>query len=98
MIPVFANAGVRVIAPDLIGFGKSDKPVSEDTHTFEFHRNYLLKLIDELNLKSITLVVQDWGGLLDLTLPQAMKERFKRLIIMNTGLLMEPVTQPAFLE
>ncbi len=98
MIPVFANAGVRVIAPDLIGFGKSDKPVSEDTHTFEFHRNYLLALIERLELNNITLVVQDWGGLLGLTLPQAMKERFKRLIIMNTGLLMEPVTQPAFLE
>lgn len=98
MIPVFANAGVRVIAPDLIGFGKSDKPVSEDTHTFEFHRNYLLALIERLELNNITLVVQDWGGLLSLTLPQAMKERFKRLIIMNTGLLMEPVTQPAFLE
>lgn len=98
MIPVFADTGARVIAPDLIGFGKSDKPVSEDTHNFEFHRNYLLQLIEHLGLKNITLVVQDWGGLLGLTLPQAMKERFKRLLIMNTGLLMEPVTQPAFLE
>lgn len=98
MIPVFAETGARVIAPDLIGFGKSDKPVSEATHNFEFHRNYLLQLIEHLDLNNITLVVQDWGGLLGLTLPQAMPERFKRLIIMNTGLLMEPVTQPAFLE
>lgn len=98
MIPVFADTGARVIAPDLIGFGKSDKPVSEDTHTFEFHRNYLLALIERLDLHNITLVVQDWGGLLGLTLPQAMKERFKRLIIMNTALLMEPANQDAFTE
>ena len=98
MIPVFADTGARVIAPDLLGFGKSDKPVSEDTHSFVFHRNYLLALIEHLDLQNITLVVQDWGGLLGLTLPQAMKERFKRLIIMNTGLLMGPTTQEAFLE
>lgn len=98
MIPVFVDTGARVIAPDLLGFGKSDKPVSEDTHNFEFHRNYLLGLIEHLDLNNITLVVQDWGGLLGLTLPQAMKARFKRLLIMNTGLLMGPTTQEAFLE
>lgn len=98
MIPVFAKAGVRIIAPDLFGFGKSDKPVSEDAYTFEFHRNYLINLIERLDLKNITLVCQDWGGLLGLTLPQAMPERFKRLLIMNTGLLVEPVTDPAFLQ
>ncbi len=98
MIPVFANTGARVIAPDLLGFGKSDKPVSEDTHSFTFHRNYLLALIEHLDLQNITLVVQDWGGLLGLTLPQAMKSRFKRLIIMNTALLMGPTTQEDFLE
>lgn len=98
MIPVFAKTGARVVAPDLLGFGKSDKPISEDTYTFEFHRNYLLKLIEQLDLQNITLVCQDWGGLLGLTLPQEMPSRFKRLIIMNTGLLVEPVTAPAFLE
>lgn len=98
MIPVFAKTGGRVIAPDLIGFGKSDKPLSEESHSFEFHRNYLLALIERLNLQNITLVVQDWGGLLGLTLPQAMKDRFKRLLIMNTGLLLGPTTQEAFLE
>lgn len=97
MIPVFVNAGARVIAPDLLGFGKSDKPVQEDTYTFEFHRNYLISLIEKLDLQNITLVCQDWGGLLGLTLPQDMPERFKRLLIMNTGLLVEPVTAPAFL-
>lgn len=96
MIPVFVKAGARVIAPDLLGFGKSDKPVDEDTYTFEFHRNYLIALIERLDLQNITLVCQDWGGLLGLTLPQDMPERFKRLLIMNTGLLVEPVSFPAF--
>lgn len=98
MIPEFVAAGARVIAPDLLGFGKSDKPTDENTYTFEFHRNYLLNLVTRLNLKNITLVCQDWGGLLGLTLPQQMPERFKRLLIMNTGLLVEPVTAPAFLS
>ncbi len=98
MIPVFVKAGARVIAPDLPGFGKSDKPIDEDTYTFEFHRNYLIALIERLDLKNITLVCQDWGGLLGLTLPQDMPERFKRLLIMNTGLLVEPVSFPAFNE
>lgn len=98
MIPVFVDTGARVIAPDLLGFGKSDKPIHEETYTFEFHRNFLIKLIERLDLKNITLVCQDWGGLLGLTLPQAMPDRFKRLLIMNTGLLVEPVTAPAFLE
>ncbi|MEM9304124.1 MAG: haloalkane dehalogenase [Pseudomonadota bacterium] len=98
MIPIFAGTGARVVAPDLLGFGKSDKPVSEDTYSFGFHRNFLLALIERLDLENITLVCQDWGGLLGLTLPQAMSARFKRLLIMNTGLLTEPTTQPAFLE
>ena len=98
MIPEFTQVGARVVAPDLLGFGKSDKPTSEHSYTFEFHRNYLIALIERLDLRNITLVCQDWGGLLGLTLPQSMPERFKRLLIMNTGLLLEPVTQGAFLE
>ena len=98
MIPVFVDAGARVIAPDLLGFGKSDKPISEDSYSFEFHRNYLIALIERLDLTNITLVCQDWGGLLGLTIPQDMRQRFKRLLIMNTGLLVEPVTMPAFVE
>lgn len=87
MIPVFASAGVRVIAPDLLGFGRSDKPTEESDYTFDFHRNLLLRFIEALDLKNITLVVQDWGGVLGLTLPQDMPERFKRLLIMNTGIM-----------
>lgn len=85
MIPVFAAAG-RVIAPDLIGFGRSDKPVDEAAHSFDFHRNALLHLIEALDLANITLVCQDWGGLVGLTLPMAMPDRFSRLIVMNTAL------------
>ncbi|MEN1726938.1 MAG: haloalkane dehalogenase [Pseudomonadota bacterium] len=96
MIPVFTAHGVRVIAPDLLGFGRSDKPLDEDVYTFQFHRDYLLSLIERLDLNNITLVCQDWGGLLGLTLPMAFPERFSRLLIMNTALMMGPVDSPAF--
>ena len=86
MIPPFAAAGYRVVAPDLIGFGRSDKPVEDEVYSFEFHRNMLLSLIEKLNLSNIALAVQDWGGLLGLTLPMEMPERFERLLIMNTAL------------
>lgn len=98
MIPVFAATGARVIAPDWLGFGKSDKPVEDDTYSFHFHRNYMLALIEHLDLRNITLVVQDWGGVLGLTLPMQMTDRFKRLIVMNTGLMAGPVDMPAFDE
>jgi pimeloyl-ACP methyl ester carboxylesterase len=86
MIPPFLAAGYRVVAPDFIGFGRSDKPVEEEVYDFEFHRNMLLSLIEKLNLSNIALAVQDWGGLLGLTLPMEMPERFDRLLIMNTAL------------
>ncbi len=84
MIPVFVADGGRVIAPDLFGFGRSDKPVEKASYHFEFHRNALLALIETLDLQRITLVCQDWGGLLGLTLPMAMPQRFERLLVMNT--------------
>lgn len=86
MIPHFVGTGARVIAPDLIGFGRSDKPVKDNDYTFHFHRNMLLRFIETLDLRNITLVCQDWGGLLGLTLPVDMKDRFKRLIVMNTAI------------
>ncbi len=88
MIPVFLESGARVIAPDLLGFGRSDKPVKQSDYSFDFHRDYLLALVERLNIKNITLVVQDWGGLLGLTLPvdPAFRARLERLIVMNTGL------------
>jgi pimeloyl-ACP methyl ester carboxylesterase len=85
MIPIFAAAGARVVAPDLFGFGKSDKPTDESIYTVDFHRASLMRLIEKLDLKNITLVCQDWGGLLGLTIPHAMPDRFARLLVMNTG-------------
>ena len=97
MIPVFVEAGARVIAPDLLGFGRSDKPTDEAVYTFDFHRNYLMWLIERLDLQRVTLVCQDWGGVLGLTIPQDMPERFERLLIMNTALMTGEVNE-AFLE
>jgi haloalkane dehalogenase len=76
----------RVVAPDLIGFGRSDKPTRDADYTFNFHRDALLNFIEQLNLTNVTLVVQDWGGILGLTLPLASPSRYKRLIVMNTDL------------
>lgn len=84
MIPVFLQAGHRVVAPDLIGFGKSDKPLSDSAHTFSWHRQVLLELVERLDLQSIALVVQDWGGMLGLTLPMAAPTRYRSLLVMNT--------------
>ncbi len=86
MIPVFLEAGHRVVAPDFIGFGRSDKLADDAEYTFEFHRNFLLAVVEALDLRRMTLVVQDWGGLLGLTLPMEMPERFESLLVMNTAL------------
>lgn len=86
MIPVFVESGARVIAPDWLGFGRSDKPVEDAVYTYNFHRDMMLALIKRLDLHNITLVCQDWGGLLGLTIPQEMPERFTRLIVMNTAI------------
>jgi pimeloyl-ACP methyl ester carboxylesterase len=86
MIPVFTAAGHRVVAPDLFGFGRSDQPVDDAVYTFGFHRRMLMRFIEALDLSQVTLVVQDWGGLLGLTLPMEFRDRIDRLLIMNTGL------------
>ena len=86
MIPVFTAAGHRVVAPDYFGFGRSDKPVPDDVYQFDFHRDSLLAFIAQLDLFSLTLVCQDWGGLLGLTLPMEIPDRISRLLIMNTAL------------
>jgi haloalkane dehalogenase len=86
MIPVFLAAGHRVVAPDFYGFGRSDKPVDDAVYTFGFHRGMLLRFLEQMQLERVTLVVQDWGGLLGLTLPMEYPEQIDRLIVMNTGL------------
>lgn len=86
MIPLFAAAGHRVVAPDMPGFGKSDKPTDMAQHSFGWHRQVLLEFVESLDLHCINLVVQDWGGLLGLTLPMAAPRRYRGLLVMNTCL------------
>ena len=86
MIPEFVASGARVIAPDWLGFGRSDKPMADDVYGYNFHRGMMIALVKHLDLLNITLVVQDWGGVLGLTLPHVMPDRINRLLIMNTAL------------
>ena len=86
MIPVFLAEGHRVVAPDMIGFGRSDKPKKDAAHGFDFHRQVLLEFIERLDLRDLVLVVQDWGGLLGLTLPMEAPGRYRGLLVMNTML------------
>lgn len=86
MIPPFVAAGARVVAPDWFGFGRSDKPADDAVYTFGFHRLAALRFVERLDLRGVTLVCQDWGGLLGLTLPMDMPDRFARLLVMNTTL------------
>ena len=94
MLPVWLAAGDRVVAPDLIGFGKSDKPKKEAAHRFEWHRQVLLELVERLGLQRTVLVVQDWGGILGLTLPMDCPQRFSGLLVMNTMLATGDVPLP----
>ena len=86
LIPVFAQAGYRVIAPDMIGFGRSDKVTDPQWYTVDAHVGTVRGLIERLNLRDITLVVQDWGGPNGLINAAEMPDRFSRLIILNTWL------------
>jgi haloalkane dehalogenase len=87
MIPVFLDAGLRVVAPDLIGFGRSDKPTRLEDYTYARHVEWLRSaLFDGLDLRDVTLVCQDWGGLLGLRLVAEHPQRFVRVCAANTGL------------
>src|ERR687887_174472 len=87
MIPVLADAGLRAVAPDLVGFGRSDKPAQMRDHSYARHVEWLRALtFDELDLRGVTLVGQDWGGLLGLRLAAEHPDRFARLVAANTGL------------
>lgn len=85
MIAIMAKQH-RVIAMDFIGFGRSDKFTEREAYTFKMHLDTLIGFIKELNLERITIVVQDWGGLIGLAAVAHIPERFARLVIMNTGL------------
>ncbi len=87
ILPVLADAGLRAIAPDLIGFGRSDKPAELTDHAYSRHVEWLRSLaFDALDLRALTLVGQDWGGLLGLRLVAEQEERFARVVVANTGL------------
>lgn len=85
MIPILA-ARHRVIAMDFIGFGRSDKFSDSEDYTFQMHSDTLAGFIEQLDLRGVTAVVQDWGGLIGLPVATKMPDRFSRLVIMNTGL------------
>jgi haloalkane dehalogenase len=95
MIPMCAAAGNRVIAPDLIGFGKSDKPTDRDDYSYQRHVDWLTAFVEALDLRRITLFCQDWGSLIGLRVAAENDERFARIVIGNgvlpTG---DPSTRP----
>jgi haloalkane dehalogenase len=86
MIPIVVKAGHRAIAPDLVGFGKSDKPASRNDYSYQRHVDWMLALLEKLKLSRITLVCQDWGGLIGLRLVAAKPNLFDRVVTANTGL------------
>src|SRR5258705_1540923 len=90
MIPIFAAAGRRVVAPDLVGFGRSDKPTRVTDYSYARHVAWLRAFVQALDLRAITLVCQDWGGLVGLRVVAEAPERFARVVTSNTGL---PVAQ-----
>lgn len=99
MIPVWLAEGDRVLAPDLIGFGRSDKPKKSSAHSFSWHRQVLLEWVERMDPRNAVLVVQDWGGLLGLTLPMEAPARYSGLLVMNTTLATgEQPLSPGFLE
>lgn len=87
MIPLLVGAGHRVVAPDLVGFGRSDKPTQKSDYTYARHVSWMSELLfDQMSLRHTTFFGQDWGGLIGLRLVAAAPERFDRLVLSNTGL------------
>jgi haloalkane dehalogenase len=86
MIPIVAKAGYRVIAPDLVGFGKSDKPSIRSDYTYECHVSWMQSWLEQVGIDKINLVCQDWGGLIGLRLLTDNPDRFKRVVVANSGL------------
>ncbi len=87
MIPTLVDGGYRVIAPDMVGFGKSDKYINIDDYSHQMHVNIITNLIRELDLKDMTAHVHDWGGLVGLRVVAEEPDRFSRVIASNTGLI-----------
>lgn len=96
IISRLVSAGHRVVAPDLVGFGRSDKPAAREDYTYERHVAWMSDWLRANDLKNITFFGQDWGGLVGLRLVAAMPERFARVVIGNTGLPVGSGATPAF--
>lgn len=86
MVPILVDAGYRVIAPDLVGFGKSDKPTERGDYSYANHVGWMERFIESLDLDNITLVCQDWGSLIGLRVVAEHPERFSRIVLSNGGL------------
>lgn len=86
MIPVLTAAGHRVIAPDLVGFGKSDKPINRADYSHQMQVEVMSALVTRLDLREVTYFGQDWGGLIGLRVVAADPDRFARVVVSNTGL------------
>ncbi|HEU4759775.1 MAG TPA: haloalkane dehalogenase [Dehalococcoidia bacterium] len=86
MVPVLVQAGHRCLAPDFIGFGRSDKPARREDYTYQRHVDWMRAFLEVLDLRRITLVCQDWGGLIGLRLAAEHPDRFDRIVAANTGL------------
>ena len=95
MMPILAEAGYRVICPDLVGFGRSDKPTRAEDHSYARHVEWMRALaFDVLDLQRVTLVGQDWGGLIGLRLVAENPDRFSRVVVANTGLPTGDIPMP----
>jgi haloalkane dehalogenase len=86
MIPIIAGAGFRAVAPDLAGFGRSDKPARREDYTYQRHVDWMTAVLKALDLRDVTLFGQDWGGLIGLRLAAEHASRFARIVAANTGL------------
>jgi len=86
MVPILVAAGHRVVAPDLVGFGRSDKPAQREDYTYQRHVDWMAGLLTRLDLRGVTLVCQDWGGLIGLRLAAEHEDRFARVVAANTFL------------
>lgn len=86
MIPIFADAGYRAVAPDLVGFGRSDKPGEQSDYTYQRHVDWMTSWLNAVDLSDITLVCQDWGALIGLRLAAENPDRFARIVLANGGL------------
>ncbi|MFT7597879.1 MAG: haloalkane dehalogenase [Acidimicrobiales bacterium] len=96
MIPALASAGFRCVVPDLIGFGRSDKPIDRAAYTYACHVVWLSQFLDTIGLPAATMFAQDWGGLIGLRVAAEQPDRFDRIAIGNTGLPVGASLGPGF--